>query len=866
MKNILLIDSYSVANRSYHALTTPMTSKNGEDTRVIHGYLTTMLKYVKEFNIDSVVCAFDPRGKNFRHEISKEYKGTRTKMDDTIHEQIAILKKILPLLNCEVLTKDGYEADDIIGTISKRESNENKVFILSGDRDLFALIDNNCNQIYLSTSKNKGKQLYGIKEVEEHFGVLPELVTTFKALVGDASDNISGVKSIGQKTAVELIKKLGDLNKIIENIENSDFSARIKNAIINSTDDAYRSYELATIVRDVDIDYEIKPFMQDVNKEEIFSLLNEYSLTKVIEKLSLDDVETFSLEFKDLDSSKLKEITDKHEMPYDVALTLANDKAYICFRNEKVVYTIKDYTSDDINYINEGANRILTYGLIDYIDKLPFVRDGRDFFDAKLACYVIDSSQKLESEDLINKYLDEAIFIEDFSQKRDLNNKKLKKADIDSLIYDERMKYGAYFAANAVDLLEKIIVKEDVYQLFYEIEMPLLFVLYSMQKEGILIDRENLINYGKKLDEDIKNIEQNIYSLALEEFNINSPRELGEILFEKFELPNGKKNKTGWSTSVDVLETLIDVHPIVSECLTYRKLTKLRNTYINGLLDAIKEDGRIHTKFMQTVTTTGRLSSVDPNLQNLPIKSEEGKDLRKAFIPKDGYSFVDADYSQVELRLLAHLSQDERLIDDFNHGLDIHTITASRIYNIDACDVTPNQRRNAKAINFGIIYGMGAFSLSQDLGISMSDANAYIKAYFNTYKNVETYLSGLIKEAKKNGFVKTLYNRRRYIKDINSNVKFLRAAAERVTYNSPIQGSAADIMKLAMINVFHRINHDKIDANILLQIHDEILVEVKDESVEKFKHILKEEMEKATNLLVKLLVDVQSGKSMYELK
>lgn len=867
MKNILIIDSYSLANRSYYALKNKMTDRNGNDTRVLYGYLTTMLKYVEEYNIDSVVAAFDPRGKSFRSEICEEYKGTRIKMDDTIHLQIGILKELLPIMGCEVVECMGYEADDVIGTISKKESVNNKVYILSGDRDLFALINENCKQIYTSTSK--GVSLVDCNGVKNYFGVTPELLATYKALVGDKSDNISGVKSIGEKTALRLIEEFGNLENILTNIDSSVETDKVKNAIKNGTEDARRSHQLAKIACDIEpLDYHLYEFMKNIDDKKLYEQLDEYSLSKVISKLKIEVKADNNKKIlpENIDIESFKKIVDRHNMPYDVAFTLSATNLYVCFDKESTIYSLKSDIAEALDYLNEGANRLLTYDMESFLPYLHLKRDGRDYFDTKIAAYVIDSSQRLESEELIKKYTEYDAEVTDYSNAKDEKGKKLKKEKIEELLAEERTYLGAFLAANCSDRLESIIREEDLYELFYEIEMPLVFVLYDMRKVGIGVDRNNLENYGKEIEKRISIVEKSIHALADEEFNINSPKELGRILFEKLALPKGKKTKTGWSTSIDVLEALYNDSEIIKYILEYRKLTKLNSTYIQGLADVIQEDGRIHTKFKQTVTQTGRLSSVEPNLQNLPIKTELGRDLRKAFIPKAGYKFVDADYSQVELRILAHLAQDENMLKAFEDNCDIHSTTAAKIFNIPLEEVTSEQRRSAKAINFGIVYGMGAYSLSQDLGISLDEANLYINNYFKHYSKVKQYLDSQVSMAEDIGYVSTIYNRRRYINDIKSNVKPIKAAATRIAMNSPIQGSAADIMKIAMNNVYHKINHDKIDAKIILQIHDELLVEVKEEQAEKFAEVLKEVMENSVNLSVKLSVNVQCGNSMYELK
>lgn len=867
MKNILLVDSYSIANRAYYALGNKMTNADGEDTSVIFGYLTSVLKYIDKYEIDSVIAAFDLREKNFRHDMYGKYKGTRIKMDDTIHRQIDILKEILPVMNVDLVSKSGYEADDIIGTISKIESGKgNKIFILSGDRDLFALVDDNCYQIYTSVN-NSGRELFDPKGVEEYFGVEPKYVTSMKALMGDTSDNIPGVHGVGQKTAQKLVEEFGELENILENIDKSSVSPRVVNNIKKNVEDARLSYKLAEICRDInDLKYKLLPFMNGIDDTVLYEKLSTYGLAKIINKLDVSSENSFEISEKNVSEEEIKRVIDTKNMPYEAAFTIYNNEAFIAFPEDDLLYTVTENIGAVLEYLNEGAERILTFDLKEFLGKIPFNRDGRDYFDAKLAAYVIDASQNLDSVTLLKKYAKIEIDLPDYSNVKDTNGKSITKAEVEKLKTRDQFRYGAYFAAKSGDKLNKLILEQDLFQLYYEIEMPLTFVLYDMTKEGIRVDKDILLNYGIELSDRVAKLELEIQQLAGEKFKVNSPKELGRVLFEEMKLPFGKKNKTGWSTSVDVLEKLRNIDPIIEKILEYRQLSKLNNTYISGLIDYVEKDGRIHSKFMQMVTATGRLSSTEPNLQNLPIKSDIGRNLRKAFIPKEGYVFVDADYSQIELRILAHLSEDQAMISDFKNKVDIHSATAARIFEIETDKVTPNQRRSAKAINFGLIYGMGSFSLSEDLHISKKDADDYIKSYFENYAAIKNYLDGQVNSAKKNGFVSTLFNRRRYIPDINSNNFLIRSAAERIAMNTTIQGTASDIMKIAMNNVYHRIKHDKLDAKLILQIHDELLIEVSEKDAKKVENLLKKEMERACKLKVDLEVGLSVGKSMFDLK
>lgn len=852
MKKILIVDGYSIINRAFYAVPR-LTAPDGTPTNAVHGFFNILLKVVDEYQPDAVLAAFDVKGPNYRHEISADYKAQRKPMPTELLEQVPIVRDLLEEMSVPGLSREGFEADDIIGTVSKNETDAgNTVYILSGDRDLLALVGENCYQILPKTVKGETLTIfYDPEQVKKDMGVEPARVRDLKAIMGDSSDNIQGVRGVGEKGALKLLDAFGSLDAIYEHVEEIS-ATRTRNAMIAGKEDAYISYDLAQIRRDVELPgYELHPFLTGASTEELEKKCLRYGLNSLRRRIvPEEETELDEFEIVPVDYAAFETVVDAADMPYDVGVVLPEDGSALCvaFPGENKMYVLEERIADGLNYLNEGAVRLIVFDIKRYLHHLPFHRDGRDFFDAKLAAYCLASTDKLTYEAIYFKYKKRAVSF------------KEKPTPAEVAAYEARV------AMDVTEILEQKIKEEDIFQLFYEIEMPLAFVLTEMSETGIAVDRKRLEDYGEELEEQVNAITAEVHELAGRKFNIASPKQLGEVLFEDLKLPHGKKKKTGWSTSADILEKVRGEHPIVDKVLMFRRLSKLKSTYVDGLLDCIAEDGRIHGRFHQTVAATGRLSSTEPNLQNIPVRTEEGREIRKVFVPKEGYVFVDADYSQIELRILAHLSQDPVLLEDFQHGADIHRATAARMFAIKPEEVTSDQRRSAKAINFGILYGMGGFSLSENLSITKKEADRYIDEYFKHYQGVKQYLDGLIRQAKDDGYVETMFHRRRYIPEIQSKNFMQRAFGERIAMNSPIQGTAADIMKIAMNNVHHRLNHDRVDAKLILQIHDELLIEAHADTVEKVREILHKEMQKAVRLDVDLLIDINEGEDLYSLK
>ena len=876
MKKILLVDGNSIMNRAFYALMNAgmFRAQDGTYTNAIYGFLNIYFKAISEYSPEYIAVAFDKGKKTLRHKSYTEYKAGRSKMPDELREQMPIIKEILKEMNVPVYEMDDYEADDILGTLSKNLTKEEEVFayILTGDRDYFQLVDEKINIIYPKNSKGEATQeLWDIEKIKENYGNLKPLdLIEVKALMGDTSDNIPGVRGIGEKTAVKLINEYMNIDNLYEKVEKNEdnLSPKQRQNIIEDKDNAFMSRELGKIITNIDFKYSL----EDLKKEE----WND-KVTDIFLRLNL---KTFLDKFKLLEDTDTKVLEDIPEIVSDeknikTYLDKIKDKIYIyqIFEDqiEKFDEKGKKIKTEEIGVMSRELNALYIYNK--EINKILKIKDldtakeilekknilkvffgSKDFLvflkrknikyeknilDLKLVEYLIDSGMnKYEFENVISKYL---------------NTKYISLYVKDSGI-----------AAYLIYLLEKSVMEKlkeaNMLNVLEDIELPLLDILAEMTYLGIRVDTKKIEDFGKVLEKELEVLTNEIYMLSGEEFNINSPKQLGVILFEKLKLTPFKKTKTGYSTDIKMLEKLKGKHDVIEKIIEYRGKSKLLTTYINGFLPYVnKEDGRVHGRFHQTVTRTGRISASDPNLQNIPIRTEEGKILRESFIPKEGYVFVDSDYSQIELRILAHIANDEKMIEAFNEGQDIHRSTASHVLNKDFNDVTPAERSKAKAVNFGIIYGISAFGLSEQLKISVNEAKGYIDEYLEKYSNVKKYMDEMPKIAKKDGYVETIFGRKRYIEELYSNNFNIREFGKRAALNAPIQGTAADIVKLAMINVQKRIEKENIDANILLQIHDEILLEVKEEEKEKAAEILKEEMENIIKLRVPLIADVKIG-------
>lgn len=881
MSKLVLIDGHSILNRAFYGVP-DLTNAAGLHTNAIYGFLNILFKILDEESPDYLTVAFDVKAPTFRHEMFKEYKGTRKPMPEELREQVPVMKEVLQAMGIRIIEQAGYEADDLLGTIAKRAEAEGiDVSLVSGDRDLLQIAT---DRIRIRIPKTKGGRTeienYYAADVEAKYQVNPVQFIDLKALMGDTADNIPGVPKVGEKTATDLMVQFGSLDGIYEHIDEVTKKS-VKESLIQNKDLAYLSRELATIKLDSPLTYSLEEarvgnFFNEASyilfkKLEFKNLLNKFEKGVSNEEISasfhlvenLAEVEAlFTRVLSDKDRQiglKVVKEAGRHGELLGVALHLQEEGSFLVLKQG---FLTEDYLKEKIALLGAQC-RIATADIKSEYAYLQ-AQDTDRFFDVILAAYLLNPLKNdYTVEDIANEYLnlmlpEKGQAFGRLSFKDALNEKP-----------EEFLKYccfEAYVCAQAAVCLQQKLEETQMDRLMREIEMPLTLVLFSMEEEGIRVNPEALKDYGEALSGKITELEQEIYSEAGCEFNINSPKQLGEILFEKMGLPGGKKTKTGYSTAADVLEKLSGEYPVVKHILEYRGLTKLKSTYADGLAAYIEDENRIHSTFNQTITATGRISSTEPNLQNIPIRMELGRQIRKVFIPKDGYCFMDADYSQIELRVLASMSGDERLIEAYRSHADIHRTTASQVFHIPFEEVTDLQRRNAKAVNFGIVYGISSFGLSEDLSISRKEAAAYIEQYFETYPQVKQFIDSLVKDAKKNGYAVTLYGRRRPVPELFSSNFMQRSFGERVAMNSPIQGTAADIIKIAMIRVFERLKKEGLKSKLILQVHDELLIETALEEEEQVRMILEEEMVHASSLAVELEIDLHVGINWYEAK
>ena len=808
----------------------------------------------------------------FRHKMFDGYKATRHKMPDELREQIPVLKDVLSSMNIKILEKEGYEADDIIGTVSRLcEEKELECCILTGDRDDLQLASP-LTHIHLVITRmgNTETTIYDDEMVFEKYGVTPTEFIDLKAIMGDSSDNIPGVKGIGEKGATALISAFHSIDGVYENIDDEKITKSVRQKLLDSRDDAYMSKTLATIDKYVPLDIDIEDTkILPYDEPKLFKILNMLEFKSFIKKMGLSgeaekEKQTgFNASFDAISGDELSKFLNADDISfyYDkiskkIAFSKSEESAYIANFNENKEI-IKEFLESERKKTTHGLKELLKE-----MRKCDIAVKNVDF-DTEIGAYLIAPSKKsYDLEGLSSDFL--GVILNDGA-------KEGAQISLDSMLDDNNVhEIGAYAVAilKLKEYEEKAMLKRESLELFNTIEMPLVYVLESMENEGIFVDLERLSEFGEKLKEELKKLTDEIYEYSGHEFNINSPKQLATVLFEELELKAQKKTKSGYSTNAEVLEKLKYSHPIVEKILEYRKIAKLNSTYVEGLIPAIdKRDGKIHSSFNQTVTVTGRISSTEPNLQNIPVRTELGREMRKMFIAKsDDFVLIDADYSQIELRVLAHIANDENMIDAFNSDFDIHASTAAKVFNVKKEDVTHEMRSAAKAINFGLVYGMGEFSLSQDLKISVKRAKEYIEDYLGSYPNVQKYMKDTIDFAKENGYVKTMFGRRRDIPEINATNYQTRSFGERVALNTPIQGSAADVIKLAMINVFKRLDKEKLSSKLILQVHDELIIEAPKSEVDKVCAILREEMECAATLLVPLKVDMKVGHSWYDTK
>lgn len=885
MEKLLLVDGHSIINRAFYGVP-PLTNAEGLHTNGIYGFLNILLKFMDEEKPDYLVVAFDVKHKTFRHEIYAEYKGTRKPMPAELHEQVPVLKEVLLSMGIKIAELPGFEADDILGTLATRAQNEGmEVALVSGDRDLLQIAS---EHIKICIPKTKGGKTetenYFAKDVVTAFGVTPLQFIDLKALMGDTADNIPGVPKIGKKTAEELMVSYGSLASIYEHLEEIG-----KNSVRESLRENKELADLSKILATININAPIELQIRDAAIDDVFSneayawfkklefkkLLSRFEKTPEVSEKGedfytieeLSDVENFFEKIQKNISGLLGIYLASNETGksplFGVAVCYADKEQHISSVYIKVSgFVTEHYLAEKI--IGLCQNHSVAIGNLKSVLSYLQLEDISHVFDVVIAAYLLNPLKNdYVITDVANEYLNLVVKdkVELFG-KKDLSEVSRE----DSANFEKYACRCAYISFLAWPVLEEKLQNQGLYDLFTKIEMPLVPVLFSMEQYGIAIKKDALIQYGKDLQDKIEILEKEIYADSGCEFNIQSPKQLGEVLFEKMGLPGGKKTKTGYSTAADVLEKLANEAPVVRKILDYRGLTKLKSTYADGLLNYIDEDGRIHSTFNQTITATGRISSTDPNLQNIPVRTELGRELRKVFVPKDGWIFIDADYSQIELRILASMSKDEKLISAYKSKEDIHRLTASQVFHIPFEEVTDLQRRNAKAVNFGIVYGISSFGLSEDLSITKKEAAKYIEDYFATYPGVKKYLDDTVNDVKEKGFSVTLFGRIRPIPEINNSNFMIRSFGERVAMNSPIQGTAADIMKIAMIRIENRLRGEKLQGRMVLQVHDEVIIEAPYEEQEKILDILREEMEGACDLSVKLEIDAHTGLNWYEAK
>ena len=869
-EKIVLIDGHSILNRAFYGLP-DLTNAEGLHTNAIYGFLTIMFKILEEEKPEYLTVAFDVHAPTFRHEMYDAYKGTRKPMADELRQQVPVIKEVLGAMGIKTIEQAGLEADDLLGTISRRsEERGMEVSVISGDRDLLQLATEHVKIRIPKTRQGRTEvEDYYSEDVKNRYQVTPLEFIDLKALMGDTSDNIPGVPSIGEKTAARIITEYHSIENAYAHVEELK-PPRASKALKEHWELAVMSKTLATIEVHADFAYDFEEArLGNIYTEEAYAYFQRLQFKNLLSKFDVTaPANSVEDHFRVIESkTEATEIFRKAAQADCVGAAIFKDLENVLplFVQEAGVGGIAlSFSQEDIlcircnaelsgewllkelEMIAEKTNRFVVFDLKAQMEFLKIQRKD-NCFDATVAAYLLNPLKSdYTYEDVAREQLD--LILED---KTDLTTKVC---------------YEAYTAYASSAKLEKRLKEDGLWSLFEEIEMPLVFTLYDMEKNGVKVEAEALKLYGDQLGDKIVELEKEIYEDANETFNINSPKQLGVVLFENMKIPGGRKTKTGYSTAADVLEKLAPEYPIVAKILEYRQLTKLKSTYADGLAGYIQEDGRIHGKFNQTVTATGRISSTEPNLQNIPVRVELGRMIRKVFVPEEGYVFVDADYSQIELRVLAHCSGDEQLIKAYREEADIHRITASQVFHVPFDEVTDLQRRNAKAVNFGIVYGISSFGLSQDLSITRKEAAKYIEDYFHTYPGIKAFLDDAVAHAKENGYVKTLFGRRRPVPELASSNFVQRSFGERVAMNAPIQGTAADIMKIAMIGVNKRLKEQKLKSRLVLQVHDELLIEAYHVEIDTVKEILREEMEQAASLDVPLEIDMHTGNNWYEAK
>lgn len=841
---LLVVDGNSILNRAFYGIR-PLTTKDGQFTNAIYGFLTMLLKIQEDVTPDAVAIAFDLKAPTFRHKAYDGYKANRKGMPEELHQQLQPLKDLLTLLGYKLITKEGFEADDILGTLSHTCAEKgNECVLATGDRDSLQLVGDKVTVRLASTKGGKANAiLYDKDKIMEDYGVTPRQLIEIKAIQGDSSDCIPGVPGIGPKGAGELIQKYGNLDYIYENIDSLDIKPGMRKKLVDNKESAYMSRMLGEIKLDIPIDTDINSYLVNCTDPEGASrMMARLELFSLINKFHLKETEVKA------------PVVQKKDYIYTESDTVdIKDKVYIYSNNGgkaniEYLYIIdgdKITKTTDIDSVLKSSAKKYVYSskeLFAYADKNGFEIKNL-VFDITLASYLLSPSSSSYDITMLNG-----------------------EYDVDVYQGDDELLCNIAPMENLCDVLAEKIKECNQSDLLTNIEIPLARVLARMENIGFAVDKEGIKNFGDSLSRQIEKLKQDIYDAVGHEFNINSPKQLGVALFEDLGLPCKKKTKSGYSTSADVLESLRNEHPVVGMVLNYRTLSKLNSTYCEGLLKVIGEDGRIHSSFNQTETRTGRISSTDPNLQNIPVRTELGREMRKFFNARDGWMLVDADYSQIELRVLADISKDENMVEAFRENQDIHSITASQVFDMPLDYVTSQMRSKAKAVNFGIVYGIGAYSLAKDIGVSNKEAKNYIDSYLRHYSGIDRYMKEVVEKAKETGYVETTFGRRRYLPELSASNGMTRAFGERVARNAPIQGTAADIIKIAMIKVDKRLTEEKLEARLILQVHDELIVECPAHETMMVAMILQEEMEKAVSLSVPLIADSAVGENWYEAK
>ena len=911
MSKLVLIDGNSILNRAFYGImgSKMLTTKDGKYTNAVYGFLAILFKVLDDTKPDYIAVAFDLKAPTARHKMYEGYKANRKGMPNELAEQMPIIKEILTDMNITIIEKETYEADDILGTLSKTAEKKGiDVVIVSGDRDTFQLASNKVTIRIPHTKVGKTEVDYFDEEaIIEKYGIKPKQLIEVKGLMGDTSDNIPGVSGIGEKTALELIKKYKTIDGLYKAIddEKDDLKPKTKEKLVNDKEMAYLSRTLGTINREVPLDNKIEDLkIKEWNKEKVTEKFKELNFNRFMERFNLKEE---SAESSGIDLSKdlfkTKDIAVSNKYIEDVIKKVKENKKLIfsilkekCEDTEKIIskkitcisiYIEAENTVFSVSVNNEQQFVQVFKEIFESKDIQKYGHDlGEDYvilkqlgitmnaicYDTKISAYDLNpTDSKYTIENLSIQYLN--IYLDEYLEKHGISKQQNRQLDLFTGIEEEnnyeRIKNDlySYLIQKIAEVTYKKLEEENLLDLFNNIEMPLVKVLGEMQFNGMPIEKDELVSFGNKLKEQIETVKQDIYMSVGEEFNINSTQQLGKILFEKLELPVYKKTKTGYSTDSDILEKLLQEHPVIEKILEYRSLVKLNSTYVEGLIPYINtKTQRIHSYFHQTITATGRISSTEPNLQNIPTRVEQGKQIRKAFNTKDGRIFIDADYSQIELRVLAHISKDEHMIDAFKNNEDIHKQAASKVLGIPIEKVTKEQRSEAKAVNFGIVYGISDYGLAQQLGISNKKAKEYIKQYLEKYSGVKAFMDNIVEKAKEDGYVETLFHRRRYIPELKSNNYMIRQFGSRAAMNTPIQGTAADIMKIAMINVYNKLQEENLDAKLVLQIHDELIIECNEKIKEKVKEILQDCMENAVKLDVPLNVETSEATSWYDVK